>query len=209
MTAAPLTGGRRPATALLLGLVLGTIALAIAGGVLAAGIIRTGDAAVADAPPLPKGPFGLAEDIPASFGVVAVEHVQKINGTTAKDVGGKNHGISGFVRPDQQQIQASVTLTNMTAAPIDYTPGQFRLIAGGKPVTTFKSSFEPGELQPYAAIEGRLTYVAPRKGTKLELQFRDPGRSAPITIDLGRTGRTPAGALDRFRGGHHLGKGGR
>jgi hypothetical protein len=207
MTATALRAPRRAAP-LLLGLVLGTIALALAGAALAAGIIRTGDPAAGDAPALPAGPFGLAEDIPASFGVVAVEHVDKVSGTTSKQVGGMTHGISGFVRPDQQQIQASVTLTNLTAAPVAYTPGQFRLLAGGKPVTTFKSSFEAGELQPYAAIEGRLTYVAPRKGAKLELQFRDPGRSAPITIELGRTGRTPAGALDRFDH-HRAGRGSR
>lgn len=204
MTATPLSGGRpgaRLASPLLLGLVLGTLALAVVGGVLASGMIRDGDHAANGLAATPQGPFGMAQDIPVSFGIVAVEHVAKLKSTTGKDLGGMSHDISGLARPDQQQIQASVTLTNLTAKPVAYTPTQFRLFAGDKPITTIKSSFDPGELQPYAGIEGRLTFVVPRKGKKLTLKFRDPGRSAPVTIDLGRTARTPAGAP--AGAGHH------
>jgi hypothetical protein len=193
-------GTRRLAAALL----VAVSALAFAGAVLGAGVISRGDGAQAP-PPLPHGPFGTAQDIPASFGVVAVEHVEKVKGITAKSVSGQTHGISGFVPAGKVQIQASVTLTNLTGEPVAYSPRQFRLLVGKerKPVATVRSSLRPGTLQPDASIDGQLKFVAPRNDSKLWMQFRDPEGGRLILIDLGRTGKTtPQAAFDRFRDGH-------
>jgi hypothetical protein len=153
---------------------------------------------------LPPGPFGTAQDIPASFGVVAVEHVEKINGLGAKALAGATHGISGYVAPDKVQVQASVTLTNLLDHPVAYDPRQFRLLVGTKrtPIDEVRSNLRPGTLQPDASIDAQLQFVAPRNGSKLWIQFSDPGRSKPILIDLGRTGTTPSGAFDGFHRGH-------
>ncbi len=180
-----------------------TAALVVLGGVLTAGVISQGapqDPAIA----LPKGPFGTSQDIPASFGVVAVEHVEKLNGLTAKDVAGATHGISGFVAPDKVQVDASVTMTNLLDHPVAYDPRQFRLLVGAKqkPIEEVQSNLRPGTLQPDASIDSQLRFVAPRNGSKLWIEFRDPGRAKPILIDLGRTGKTPAGAFDGFHAGH-------
>jgi hypothetical protein len=184
-----------------------TLALAVAGAVLAAGIIATGETQTTLTPPVLKGPFGTAQDIPTSFGVVAVEHAAKLNGTTAKQTGGVTHGISGFVAPDKVLVQASVTLTNLLDEPIDYDPRQFRLLHGPKrtPVAEVRSSVKPGTLQPDAAIDARLNFIAPRNGDKLWIEFTDPGRDKPLLIDLGRTGKTPEGAFDGFNKGAHGG----
>jgi hypothetical protein len=154
---------------------------------------------------LPKGPFGTSQDIPASFGVVAVEHVDKLNGLSAKDVAGATHGISGFVAPDKVQVDASVTLTNLLDHPIAYDPRQFRLLVGAKktPIAEVRSSVRPGTLQPDASIDSQLRFIAPRNGSKLWIEFRDPGRAKPILVDLGRTGVTPKGAFAGFHAGHH------
>ncbi|CAN5174515.1 hypothetical protein BH20ACT16_BH20ACT16_02580 [soil metagenome] len=194
---------------LVVAVVLGTMLLAAAGLVLAGGIIATGAShePKALATPILTGPFGTAQDIPTSFGVVAVEHASKINGTTAKQTGGPTHGISGFVAPDKVQVQASVTLTNLLDEPIDYDPRQFRLLHGKakKPVGEVRSSVKPGTLQPDAAIDARLTFIAPRNGDKLWIEFTDPGATKPILIDLGRTGKTPEGAFDGFNSSAHGG----
>jgi hypothetical protein len=185
--------------------VFGTLALAVAGAVLAAGIIATGETHTTLTPSILKGPFGTAQDIPTSFGVVAVEHAEKINGTTAKQLGGNTHGIAGFVAPNKVQVQASVTLTNLLDEPIAYDPRQFRLLVGKdrKPVKSVKSNMRPGTLQPDASIDGRLIFVAPRTGSRLWIEFTDPGRAKPLLIDLGRTGKTPPNAFDGFQ--HHKG----
>jgi hypothetical protein len=46
-------------------------------------------------------------------------------------------------------------------------------------------------------------YVAPRNGAKLWMTFEDPAAERPILVDLGRTGRTPPGALDAYRAHTH------
>ena len=188
---------------MLVGYIAAAVALVIAGGYLTVGLVSRGapeDPAIA----LPKGPFGTSQDIPASFGVVAVEHVEKINGLGAKDLAGVTHGISGFVAPNKVQVQASVTMTNLLDHPIAYDPRQFRLLVGAKqkPIEEVQSNLRPGTLQPDASIDSQLKFVAPRNGSKLWIEFSDPGRAKPILIDLGRTGKTPTGAFDGFHAGH-------
>lgn len=208
-TATPQAGLRRRPdaaprrTALLVGYLAAAAMLVLAGGYLTAGIVSRGapqDPVIA----LPQGPFGTAQDIPASFGVVAVEHVEKLDGLGAKALGGVTHGISGFVAPGKVQVQASVTLTNLLDHPIAYDPRQFRLLVGAKrkPIDEVRSNLRPGTLQPDASIDSQLKFIAPRDGSKLWIEFSDPGRSKPILIDLGRTGKTPAGAFDGFHRGH-------
>jgi hypothetical protein len=212
MSAAPVLGsrprGRRPRAwnLVVAAVLLATLALAATGAIIASNIIATG-APAAPAPKLLPGPFGTAQDIPTSFGVVAVEHAEKINGTTAKDLGGNTHGIGGFVPPNKVQVQASITLTNLLDTPVAYDPRQFRLLVGAerKPLKTVKSNMRPGTLQPDASIDGRLIFVAPRTGSKLWIEFADPGRAKPLLIDLGRTGKTPANAFDGFNK-HHAGQ---
>jgi hypothetical protein len=194
----------RPARALAGIVALAAAALAVAGVVLAIGIVRTG--APQPTPlALPPGPFGTAQDIPTSFGVVAVEHAEKLAGPTAKALSGVTHGVGNLVPPNRVQVQASVTLTNLLEHPVAYSPTQFRLLVGPKrrPVRTLRSNLRPGTLQPDASIDGRLVFVVPRNGAALWVEYTDPGRAKPILIDLGRTGRTPPGALDRYRAHNH------
>jgi hypothetical protein len=206
MTATPILSGRprgrrpRAWNAVVAALLLATFALAVAGAVISASIIATG-APAAPKPKLLPGPFGTAQDIPTTFGVVAVEHAEKINGTTAKQLGGSTHGIAGRVAPNKVQVQASITLTNLLDEPVAYDPRQFRLLVGKnrKPATTVKSNLRPGTLQPDASIDGRLSFVAPRTGSQLWIEFTDPRRAKPILIDLGRTGKTPPNAFDGFQ----------
>ncbi|MEA2284424.1 MAG: hypothetical protein QOJ21_467, partial [Solirubrobacteraceae bacterium] len=98
----------RPAVnrAPLLALVLSVVALAAGGLYVAVGLIQQG----ADTPAIPelKGPFGVSQDIPTSFGAVAIDNVEKVNGVTAKDLSGVTHGISNYVPPNKTQVQASV-----------------------------------------------------------------------------------------------------
>jgi hypothetical protein len=179
-------------------LVLSVVALAAGGMAISAGLIERG----APEPVVPrlKGPFGVSQRIPTTFGAVSIDSVEKLNGLTAKKLAGVTHGISNYVPPNKVQVQASVTLTNLLSRPVDYSPTQFRLLVGRKrkPVPDVRASFRPGTLQPTASISGQLQFVAPRTGSKLWIQFTDPKLGKLILVDLGKTGRTPADAFDGY-----------
>jgi hypothetical protein len=205
MTAVKLTAGSttpaRPAAnrAPLIALVLSVVALAAGGIAVSVGLVERG--AQQPAVPALKGPFGVSQDIPTSFGAVAIDNVEKVNGLTAKDLSGVTHGISNYVPPNKVQVQATVTLTNLlNEQPVGYTPTQFRLLVGKKrkPVKDVRASFRPGTLQPNASISGQVKFIAPRTGSQLWIEFTDPKRAKPLLIDLGKTGKTPDDAFDGF-----------
>ena len=184
---AALTAPRAPIAALL----AFAAAVCVAGALLTANLIATG--APATAPP-PSGPFAVGDDVPTSFGVVAVEGVQKLNGVTAKALAGANHGIQNYVPPSKVQLQAYVTLTNLSDAPVEYSPRQFAIVRqNGRLIPELSGSLRPGRLLPHASIDARLSFVAPRDGKRLSIEFKDPSRAKPIVIGLGRTSRKPAG----------------
>jgi hypothetical protein len=183
----------------LIALVLSVVALAAGGLKISIGLLDRG----APQPQFPqlKGPFGTSQDIPTSFGAVAIDNVEKVNGLTAKALSGVTHGISNYVPPNKVQVQASVTLTNLLNDRSQaYSPTQFRLLVGEKrkPVKDVRASFRPGRLQPGASISGQVKFIAPRNGSKLWIEFTDPKRAKPMLIDLGKTGRTPDNAFDGF-----------
>jgi hypothetical protein len=186
----------------LIALVLCIVALAAGGITIAVGLIKQG--APEPAVPVLKGPFGVSQDIPTSFGAVAIDNVEKVNGLTSKALSGMTHGISNYVPPDKVQVQASVTLTNLLQETQAYSPTQFRLLVGKdrKPVKEVRASFRTGTLQPDASISGQLKFVAPRNGSKLWIEFNDPKRGTPILVDLGKTGVTPDNAFDGFHKQH-------
>lgn len=199
LTAGPATRGRRVNRAPLVALVLSVTALAVGGVVVSFGVIERGTSEPSI--PVLKGPFGVSQDIPTSFGAVAIDNVEKVNGVTAKALSGVTHGISNYVPPNKVQVQASVTLTNLLREKTaGYSPTQFRLLVGKKrePVKDVRASFRPGTLQPNASITGQVKFVAPRTGSQLWIEFTDPKRAKPMLIDLGKTGRTPEGAFDGF-----------
>ena len=183
----------------LIALVLSVVGLAVAGIVASVALVAGG----AEEPSVPilKGPFGVSQDIPTSFGAVAIDNVEKVNGLTAKDLAGMTHGISNYVPPNKVQVQAAVTLTNLLGTKtVDYSPTQFRLLVGKKrkPVDDVRASFRPGTLQPNASISGQVKFIAPRTGSQLWIEFTDPKRAEPMLINLGKTGKTPEGAFDGF-----------
>ncbi len=177
------------------------IGLALLGGVLAAGILRTG---APSAPPLPTGPFGVAQDIPVSFGALGVEHVAKTKGLTRKSLSSANHGIGNLVEEGKTQVSVDVNITNLLQSTIRYSPAQFTLHVGRQDARTIPpstASIKPGVLQPSASIDGHIAFVAKASRKQLWLRFDDPGRSRPVFIDLGRNAqgqKTPQSAFDRF-----------
>ncbi|MBI3977738.1 MAG: hypothetical protein HY331_06090 [Chloroflexi bacterium] len=161
--------------------------LAAAGAFLAVQVLVRGPL-FGDGEQPPSGVFGVGQMAPTSFGAVVVDHVEKIGGLTARDLGGVTHGIPNLVAPDEAQVQVSVRLTNRRDRPVDYSPAVFRLGAGtsGQAIAAAGSSSRGGRLPPQASVEMTLTFVAPADDSRLWLEYRDPARAEPVLIDLGR-----------------------
>lgn len=137
----------------------------------------------------------VGRSIPTSFGVIAVESVQKLKGLTPKELGGMTH-FPSYVTPDRMQVQVFLEITNLKNHTIRYSPRQFRLVAGaGRRIPILGATFPGGILQPSASIDGQVSFIAPRRtrsGAHLWLEFNDPGTKAPIRFDLG-SARTRGG----------------
>jgi hypothetical protein len=164
-----------------LGLVVG---LAAVGAALSAQVLHP----VHDAS---RGHAGVADDVTTSFGVVAVDHAEVLGPTPP--TGPADHGAHAGGHGGQIEVQATVTITNQTAAVLDYSPDQFHLRVGrgGSPVTASYSSVTAGTLQPNAHITGRLTFLVPQLG-HLWIEFRDPGRRSPVLVDLAQGSGAPS-----------------
>ena len=187
------TGPAAQRTALVTVISVVSVVALVAAGVLALRIGGSGDGggatpaaqprrAPAPSPKPEPGTFGQSQDIPTSFGAVAIDAVTRVPGS----------GRSG-------RMQAFVTITNLLDHPVRYAPHQFRLLAGDArtPVGALRVGFAGGTLQPDASFSGELRFPAPRDGGRLWVEFSDRGK--PILIDLTRTGgRTPDSAFKGF-----------
>ena len=168
-------------------------ALVALGGVIAAGVLH-GERPAHPATALRA--FGVGDDVATSFGAVAVESVQRVDGLTHRQLSGAAHGIQSLVPRGREQIEVDATLTNLSRSVQTYAADQFRLVEtrGRMPSPDdtrrdmTSTSLHRGALQPNAAIDARLTFVVPRNGRRLFLEYRERGRSKPVAIELGRTG---------------------
>lgn len=189
--------------------------LTLVGALVALGTLRGGsgpsarehDHGAANAVAVQQAPTDdLGRSIPTSFGVIAAENVKKLVGLTPKQLGGMTHYPS-YMAPNLMQVQVFVELSNTQKHAVAYAPQQFRLVAGsGRPIPLSSATLPAGTMQPSAAVEGQLTFIAPRRarrGSRLWLEFRDPGTAKPVRVDLGsaRTrGRIPAAST--YHQGH-------
>jgi hypothetical protein len=133
--------------------------------------------------------FGIGDDVPTSFGIVAVEFIRSVDGVSHRALSGATHGVSGYVEAGQQQIQVAVALTNRGHQPLSYQVRQFQLRATVAGKTTILSAtagdLPDGRILPDAGIEGHLDFTLPAASAALTLLFRDPGASSPVVIELG------------------------
>jgi hypothetical protein len=192
---APAAVSSRPRTAsvlLALGLVGAVVLLTAAGTFLAIGALSGRSAEPIRAFPAPadaqlKSSYAVGEDVPTSFGALAVQHAERIDGLTSRDLAGMTHGVNGLVREKLMRLQASVTVTNLLDRPLRYTPQSFtlRTSRNGAPVKLTGASVKPGILEPDASIDLRIDYTAPKSAKRFWLDFDDPGRAQPQTVRLG------------------------
>jgi len=162
--------------------ILGVLALAAvlatAGALRAAGTISDGLRA--------RAPFHGTLRIPTSFGALVVDKVEVLGGLTTRDLQGVTHSIQNLVLSDEAQIQVSVQLLNRSAYPVAYSPAQFRLLGGadGAYVAPTSGTLQTGVLPPHGGINAELSFIVPRDGRALWVEYQDPARARPIRIAI-------------------------
>jgi hypothetical protein len=140
--------------------------------------------------------FAIGDDVPTSFGVVAVEFVRGVDGVSHRALAGANHGVSGYVDAGKVQIQVAVALTNRSRRALGYTVRDFTLRATVKGRTSVLAAtagdLPDGRILPDAGIEGHLDFTLPAGNATASLIFHDSGARAPVRIDLGTIAAAPA-----------------
>lgn len=133
--------------------------------------------------------------VPTSFGALWVESSQQISIPQTDNKG--NFGMPIMGAPDKVMLEVTVRLANTDKAPVDVTPDRFslRLGPGAAPISVEGARFESVRLLPEAVFDARVQFPVVKGGQyQPTLLFDDPGRSKPITLDLGRTQiQQPAG----------------
>lgn len=185
-------------------------AFALAGAVLAAGITVTSSDHAETPVAAPSPTDDLGRELRTSFGVLAVVRVDQVHGLTAKDLAGFTH-FPSYVPPSKMQVQVSLQLSNVLDHPVRYSAQQFSLRVGdGPPIAASGASIRSGTIQPAAAVDQTLSFIAPRnqrRGVPLTLEYRDPENGRPLLVHLGsaRPARTPPPAATTHK--DHLGHG--
>jgi hypothetical protein len=182
---------RRPAIAAALSIAC------LLGGALAVDMLRGGNPLVGQAATANAQVHVIGEDVPTSFGVVAVEHAVAISGLNDTQVTGA-HGVPGLVPEGSVDVQVAAVITNLSDHVLAYQPTQFELIdKTGTAVPISRAPELPGQLQPYAAIDVLVDFVTTTNARPFKVRFVDPATNKAILIDLGAVGCTVQGGTGR------------
>lgn len=144
------------------------------------------------------GPFPIATPIRGASAVLEVVGVDQLGGLSPQDLSSANHGIQNLVAPEDAQIQVTMRVTNDGRSALAMADQHFGLrINGKKAIPAMSSTLPTGTLGAGLTVEGSLGFVAPRNGSKLELEVSAP--TGPALVELGRTDKS----VGPSSGSHH------
>ena len=107
-----------------------------------------------------------------------------------------NHGVSGLVSQGYAEVTVQVTVNNATHHPVILQANQFRMLrqAGTAPGLDAAAGDDAagGPASWRASVSTRLTFVTPTDGSRLWLQYTDPGMRPQVLVDLGSTEKIAA-----------------
>lgn len=125
------------------------------------------------------------QDVATSFGVFAVEIVDKTTGITSRALGGATH-FPSYTPATQMLVKATLNITNRLATGTDFNADQVTLRSGKARLTPVRVSIPDVHLQPDASVDEIVTFVIPREGQRLTLEFSETDGSTVHKVDLGR-----------------------
>ena len=190
-----------PPRSLPLLLIIGTVALlAVFGAALGVNVITTPDDP-AHQPPA----WTVGDEVPTSFGAVAITDVSQLAGLKAEDLGGVTHGVGDLVPPDKEQVELSVVVSNTSSRAVSYSfQDEFKMVTStGGDVSQLPGASSPtGKISGNSSLTTQLRFMAPRDGGALILEFREPGARHASRILVGATDQAPEGVLDGYTHNH-------
>jgi hypothetical protein len=173
---------KRPVSRLPLRVFVGIVLAAqLLGGAIGVAILLRG--APAEAATIGKA-------VVTSYGVMSVDQIEEIAAS--------NPDRDTLV-PGLREIQVAITMTNVLHRPILYSRRQVSLrvagAAGTIPVSS--ASIFAGRLKAGTAFRAVYRFDIPSAAADLWVRYDDPGRTAPIWIDLG-SGPIPVGVSSAY-----------
>jgi hypothetical protein len=172
------------------------LALAIAGAIIGANVIGTGDTSALQPPA-----YGINDNVPTSFGVLAVKDVSLLAGLNAEDLGFVTHGVGDLVPPDKEQAEISLILTNTTGKAVSYSfVDEFRVVtSSGVEADRLSGLSAPvGKLSGHSSLTTQLRFMTARDGGALILEYHEAGVRHTSRILVGVTDQAPEGVLDGY-----------
>jgi hypothetical protein len=110
-----------------------------------------------------------------------VTHAEQVKGLSAEDLAGMSHGIQSLVTSERTLVTVSVVVTagDSTAS---YDPTDLELVAVGTdtPIAAVGATISAGPLEAHASLEGAVSFVVPRDGSRFELRAHGQTRSVPL-----------------------------
>jgi hypothetical protein len=186
-------------------LIVLVVLCAMAGAFLAAGDLV---AKPAPAPQADDRGYRASEPVPTSFGSLVVSPAITLKGLTQQQLGGQTHGIGGFVARKNASAAVEVTLTNSGRTTVPFASSAFRLALhrSGQAVRRIAPDYatvrEAGVV-PGASMSARVSFIVPRDGSHMTLEFLDRAAAKRLGIDLQRTtGRATKAEVADAHAGH-------
>jgi len=157
------------------------VAAQLLGGAIAVAILVRG---------APAEAASLGQAVSTSFGVVSVDQKEEIAAS--------NPDRDTLV-PGLKEVQIALTMTNLLTHPVRYSRGQVSLQAAGSAGTipVASASVREGRLAAGFAFRAVYRFDVPTAASHLLVRFDDPGRPAPVWIDLG-AGPFPVGVSSAY-----------
>jgi hypothetical protein len=145
------------------------LAVQLLGGAIGIGMLVRGA-------PAKAATIGTA--VPTSYGVLSVDQIEEIAAS--------NPDRDTLV-PGLKEIQVAVTMTNVLDRSVPYSRRQLNLrVAGsGTSIPVSSASIYAGRLKGGTAFRSIYRFDIPSAASDLWVRYDDPGRTAPIWIDLG------------------------
>jgi len=191
-----------PARRMLVGAIAAVAVAATAGGIVGVQSLRDqGSVQGIARAPVAGAVNPIHTDVETSFGLFAVDGIDKTAGLTSRSLAGATHSPT-HVPADQMLVAVNMDIRNRRNEPVRLLHTQFRVRSGATLIPPRDARVRTMELQPRAGVDQIITYMVPRNGRRLTLEFADRPGSHPLLVDLGRASARVEGAPDATPGTH-------
>jgi hypothetical protein len=110
-----------------------------------------------------------------------VTQVEQVSGLSDDDLAGMAHGIQGLVTNGRALVTVSLVVSaGDTTTSFDASTLEVFEVGSSEPILAAGGTLAPGTLHAHASVEGALSFVVPRDGSRLVL--RGPGQSHSVPL---------------------------